>query len=60
MAYATSQHLLAHQLADPDHGFGEVDRLVALLMRLTGLSDAEADALAFGPLPPWPGHDSAP
>lgn len=51
VAYATNQHLMAHQLSDPEHGVDDVDRLVALLMRMAGLSPEEADALAFGPLP---------
>lgn len=51
IAYATNQHLMAHQLSDPAHGTGDVDRLVALLMRMAGLPPDEADALAHGPLP---------
>lgn len=50
IAYATNQHFMAHQLTSGGHGADEVDRLVSLLMRMAGLSDAEADALAYGPL----------
>lgn len=50
IAYATNQHLMAHQLADPHHGDADVDRLVSLLMRMAGLPPDEADALAYAPL----------
>lgn len=51
MAFATNQHLMAHQLADPRHGTDDVDRLVAMLMRMAGLTAKQAAKLAFGPLP---------
>jgi len=51
MAFATNQHLMAHQLADPRHGTDDVVRLVAMLMRMAGLTEKQAAKLAYGPLP---------